>query len=317
MDVKPKGPPTPDADGNYESPALLALARVWEDYCEEIATAENVLGVIHELGSFAHYQLGLLEQQIEGKVSDPDNESFALIYEGFEVLLEACETMLLEFSDTLPEGVEEPEEGFFSQGYDLVQEATNQMMLGHNLAMEHIEAMAEVSCPFCQHTNSRESAKCDRCGRSLPSQVGDDAGGFLDLTERQGLEQENKPDGSSTRNFAMTSHILEGWKAGAVTADQLQDFLDGLQNSFSQHLEETHQQELLVSKAPPEQQNGLREAIKRTQEGLEMSLQSVEKMRLAFVEEDDRHLFFGLSDLEEASKVLVEAYWAGEKASKA
>ena len=36
----------------------------------------------------------------------------------------------------------------------------------------------------------------------------------------------------------------------------------------------------------------------------------------AFENEDDRYLFFGLGDLEEASKVLVEAYWANKEASK-
>ena len=47
-----------------------------------------------------------------------------------------------------------------------------------------------------------------------------------------------------------------------------------------------------------------------------MSLDSVARMRLAFENEDDRYLFFGLGDLEEASKVLVEAYWANKEASK-
>lgn len=313
-----KGPPEPDEDGNYDSPALKALSQVWEDFCDEEVGPEEVLGVIHEVGGFAHFQIQTLEAQIDQGISDPDNEAFALIFEGFELLLEAAEIMLMEFAEELPEDVEEPEDGFFTSGFDLVQEATNQIVKGHNLAMEHIEAMAEVSCPFCQHVNSRDNQKCGKCGRPLPVSSGMEAQqGSMNVVERQGLEK--KPagggEGGLTRNYAQTAHMLEGWKAGAVGAEQLAHYLDGLEANFQGHLQETIQQAEMIKRAPQEQQEGLFQALDMTQRGLEMSLESIAKMRLAFDNEDDRYLFFGLSDLEEASKVLVEAYWANKKAA--
>jgi hypothetical protein len=313
---RPSGPPKPDADGNYDSPALRSLSRVWEDYCEEIAAPEDVMGVIAEIGNFSLHQLRTLEHQVEQGVSNPENEAFSLIFEAFETLVEACELMMMEFADEVPEDVEEPEDGFFTYGFDLVQEATNQMMEGHNLGMEHIEAMAEVNCPFCQHVNSRENPKCDKCGRNLP-QCGGDSGSSLNVVEHQGLERKSGAEGEFTKNYVMTATILEDWKAGKVSAEQLTNFLDNLEQYLNGHLNETEQQEQLISGAPEGQQEALFQALELTRRGLHMSLEAVAKMRSAFDLQDDRYLFFGLSDLEEASKVMLEGYYANKKAAKA
>ena len=184
---RPPGPPEPDADGNYDSPALQALGRVWEDFCEEVATADDVMDVIGEIGGFSQAQLRQLDHQVETKTSNPDNESFKLIFEAFEILLDACEFMALEFAEEIPADIEEPEEGFFVYGFDLVQEATNQMMEGHKLGMMQIEEMAEVNCPFCSHINQRGQPKCDKCGRAMPN--AQSAGRALNVKEHQGLEK--------------------------------------------------------------------------------------------------------------------------------
>lgn len=314
----PPKPLKPDADGNYDSPAIRSLTRVWEDYCEEVATPENVMGVIAEVGNFAASQLAHMERQVEGGASNPDDKVFAMIFEAFEVVLEGCEYMAMEFAPEIPEDVEEPEEGFFLFGFDLVQEGTNQMAEGHKLGMQHIEAMAEVNCPFCSAVNDRGSPKCDRCGRALPNS---NIGGApeptaINVKEHQGLER--KAPGQEeglTRNYAMAAHLLEGWKAGAVNADQLADFLDQLEANLSGHYEETKRQEKMLNQAPAAQRKALHEALEMTRRGLQMSLDSVAKMRQAFTQEDDRFLFFGLTDLEEASRVLVDAYWANKEAA--
>lgn len=307
--------PLPDVDGNYDSRALRALSKVWEDYCEDLATPENVLGVIQEIGMFSQAQLHGLEQQIEQGVSDPNNESFSLIFEAFEMILEACELMILEFSDELPEGMEEPEAGFFANGFQLVQEATNLMMEGHLKGMDHLDSISKVDCPFCSQSNSREEPRCTKCGRTLaPTHQ---TGGGLDLRESQGLDPSRPQEqAETTKNYATAHGILEGWKAGAVSPEQLSDFLHHLQESFSGHLKDTERQAGQVTLAPASQRDGLVRALDKTRAGLEMSLEAVDKMCQAFERQDDRYLFFGLADLEVASKVLLEAYWDNKAASK-
>lgn len=320
MDTPPsQGPPAvpePDEDGNYDSRALKALRRVWEDFCQEIATDENVMGVIQEVGFYSLAQLRGLEQQVDQGISDPENESFGLIFDAFELVVEACDFMALEFAEEIPEDLEEPEEGFFEYGLALVQDATNQMMEGHKLAMEHIEAMSYVNCPFCSHLNYRENAKCDKCGRSMPT-APTQSGGAVNLKEHQGLERPDAvPDGEVTKNYVMASQLLEAWKAGAVSPEQLAESLDNLEQNFAGHLKELEQQEKMLERAPDSQRDALFEALDKTRHGLDMSLEAVAKMRQAFDRQDDRYLFFGLTDLEEASKLLVEAFWDNKEAVK-
>lgn len=315
---QPQSLPTtslPDADGNYDSRALKALRTVWEDYCDEVATAENVMAIIADIGRFSQAQLMGLEEQVKRGISNPDNESFSLIFEAFELVLEACDFLAYEFVDDLPEDVEEPEEGFFDYGFQLMQDATNQMMEGHKLAMEHLQAMSMVSCPFCAHSNSRDDQKCGRCGRALPTAP--QAGGGIDLKERQGLEQGGQAQqGETTKNYAQTFQMLEAWKAGAVSPEQLGDFLHQLEASFGGHLAETDKQEKMIAQAPAHQQHALMQALQKTREGLRLSLEAVTKMKSAFELEDDRYLFFGLTDLEAATKVVLEGYWDNKAASK-
>lgn len=318
MDSLPPSPgsPSPDQEGNYDSPALAELRRVWDDYCAEQAAPEQVIGVIAEVGNFAHFQIQQLEAQVKRGESNPEDPAFSLILEAFEVLLEGCEAMAWEFTSEIPEDVEEPEEGFFAYGYDLCQEATNQMLAGHKLAMEHIEAMARVACPFCQRTNSRENAKCDNCGRALPPSADAGAGLAVNLVEHQGLDRQGAAtEGEFTRNHAMTVQILEAWKKGSVSAEELEQFLDQLEQNFSAHWQETERQGSLIERAPAQLRGPLQEALELTRDGIEKSLRALETMRSAFDQEDDRYLFFGLSELEDGSRLLVQAYWANKKAA--
>lgn len=308
--------PEPDEDGNYAPPPILALHRVWNDFCEEVATPEDVHSVIMEVGGFATAQLNILDTQVKKGMSNKDDPTFAAVYESFEMIVEGCEMMLYELADELPEDLEEPEDGFFLEGLAIVQEGVNQMVEAHQEGMEHIEAMAEVNCPFCQHLNSRENPKCDKCGRPLPSYQ-PDSGASINVKEQQGLEKKKDPSdaGEHTKNYVFTAKILEEFQAGAVDADQLSEYLDQLVHNLNAHMKDTDVQEKLIEQAPPKQQEGLFEALDLTRQGLEICLASVEKMRMAFGQDDDRYLFFGLSDMEEGSKILVDAYWLNKEAA--
>ena len=307
----------PDEEGNYSPPPILALRRVWNDFCEEVATPEDVHSVIMQVGSFATAQINILDTQVKEGTSRREDETFSAIYEAFETIVEGCELMLFEFSEEFPEGVEEePEEGFFCEGLAIVQEGVNQMVIAHRQGIEHVQEMSEVNCPFCQHLNTRGTPKCDKCGRPMPVSQVPKAGSELNVKEHQGLERKQVgADGEHTKNYVYTAQILEGWKAGQVSVEQLTEYLNTLEHNLKAHLKDTDLQEKIIQKAPATQQDDLFEALDLTREGLNISLAAVEKMRLAFVHGDDRYLFFGLTDMEEGSRILVDAYWLNKEAS--
>ena len=320
MDPQPHPPglPTPDQDGNYDSPPLKALRRVWQDYQAEIATEPQVMDVIAELGRFAQHNLGLFEKQIDEGASDPDDPGFSLIIEAFELILEGCEHMALEFVEPeIEDEVEEPAEGFFPFGLSLVQEATNQMMEGHKLTLQHIASIGQVNCPFCSQRNSREELRCGKCGRNLPqTETVAVPGSFSSAVQEEGLEGSQGPQGELTENYVTLARAVSGWKSGAVTHQELAATLDAVEGKLLSHLDDTERQEQILKKAPQTLQPALASAVGLTQEALDASLAAIERMRLAFEKEDDTYLHLGLGDFEEASRLMVQSYLASKAAAQ-
>ena len=309
--------PTPDKDGNYDSPPLRALRQVWADFEAELASETDVMDTIAELGRFAQHNLRLFEKQISSGESNPEDPGFSLIIEAFELILEGCEYMALEFVEPDPEDdVEEPEEGFFVCGLDMIQEATNQMMEGHKLTMQHIAASAEASCPFCGQKNLRDLARCAKCGRALPLSESPPLDTGFSSVQSEGLESRHAPPAELTENYVFLSRAVEGWKSGSVTSQELAQALDIVEQKLVAHLDDTERQELLLKKAPAAQQGALSEAVGMTQDGLEASLAAVERMRLAFEKEDDTYLYLGMGDFEEASRLMVASFVASKEAAK-
>ncbi len=314
---RPTRPPEPDENGDYDCPALVALRRVWNDYCEEIASPEQVMDTISEIGRFCQHNLGLLEKQVEDGVSNPEDPAFSLILEAFEMMLEACEYLALEFVEPDPEDeVEEPEEGFFMLGIELVQEATNQMMEGHNLALDHIQAISEVNCLFCSQKNSRESQRCSKCGRTLPNSVNPAGGSSFEAVNTEGLDKSgSEPQGEFTRNYVTVAQTISGWQSGHISPEQLLEVLDAVEEALAAHLEDTERQESQLRQAPQAQQQALLQAVALTQEGLEASLAGLERMRDALEREDETQLSLAMSEFESASRQMVASYHACKQAA--
>ncbi len=309
--------PTPDQDGNYDSPPLRALRRVWADYQAKIATETDVMDTIAELGRFAQHQLGLFEKKIDSGASNPDDPGFSLIIEAFELVLEGCEYMALEFVEPDPEDeVVEPKEGFFTCGLGLIQDATNQMMEGHQLTMDHIAASSEASCPFCGQKNSRELPRCAKCGRALPQSEAPQLEPEFSAVQEEGLENEQAAPGELTENYMVLAYSVEGWRSGELSHQELAQILDAIEQKLLAHLEETERQEQVLRLAPPAQREALAAAVGLTQDGLEASLAAIERMRLAFEKEDDTYLHLGLGDFEEASRLMVQSFLASKEAAR-
>ncbi len=314
---RPTEPPKPDEDGNYDSPALQALQRVWNDFVDEKAEEGHVLSVIAEIDRFATFQLEHLNLQIEQGAAKPEEESFKLIYEAFEILLDATDMMAFEFVPP-EEEMEEPEDGFFLAGLELVQEATNQMMRGHNLALEHIEATSQINCMFCKHDNPRGIERCQNCGRALPKMPGQPVQSSFTAVQEEGLTKTAGPKGSNvTENYVILAQGVGLWREQQIDAERLFEGIEEIEQRLIDHQHDLPDQRYLVEEQAPEhQRRALLAAIDKTEEGLERSLAALDRMKLAFEKEDDTYLELGLSEFEEASKLLVEAFHANQSASR-
>ncbi|MGE0492998.1 MAG: hypothetical protein AB7S38_27550 [Vulcanimicrobiota bacterium] len=304
METQSRGIPQPDSDGNYTSPPLAAIRRVWGDYQQEIASEEDVVTVLQAVADFAQLQVEQLEAQLEAGVSQVENAAFLRILEAFELHHEALELMAEHF--------EAPEEGLFERGLAIVQEATNELMAGHQMLLDDIEAAGQVNCMFCSAPNPRGTDKCARCGRSLL--VPGEARSAISVVNAEGLDN-SAGQGQVTQNFALVKGAVEAWRAEQLSSDDLLAQLEQVEENLAGHRASNEEAASRLEEAPPERRQAITAALEQTDVAIAHNLAAIEKMKLAFVKEDDTYLVNGLADLEHASRLTLAAFQALKSAN--
>ncbi len=294
---------------NYESPALATIRRVWSAYQEGQATSEDVLGVLSQVAGFVQFELATLADQAEKGVARADDPIYRQIVSAFQSHLEAVEVMVGEFSQEEPTGAE------FSRGLELARAANDLMLEAHNQAMEHIQAMGRVSCIFCSQDNERGTERCSKCGRNLPAAVDDPERSSFAAVNAEGLEGGGPKGAEVTDNYVEVARALQAWRQDQLDADGLLAVLDEVEQRSRQHRADLVQQREMVSLAPEEAREALHQGLELTESGLVETLAALEKMKLAFVKEDDTYLETGLHDLEKAAHTMVQAFHAARAAA--
>lgn len=127
----------PDAAGDFDSPALMALRDIWDAYVEGEVDDEDVVGVIHQIAASLEQHLDVLQEQVNQGKSDVYDPIFSSVCKAFMNHLQALKHMLKEF-----QGETDDERCFFEEGYEMAQKATNQMMEAHDKTMARIDSKA-------------------------------------------------------------------------------------------------------------------------------------------------------------------------------
>ena len=287
-----------------KSPPLLALERVWDDYCASIATEQDVLLVLEASAELAQLQIDSLVAQISAGQSDLKNQIVKKILQGFNKHLEAVDIMSLEF--------EEPEVGHFERGLDLAQVATDQLADGYAELMGQIEAMGQINCIFCSTSNPRGSERCQRCGRQLPV-AEEDKRELFSAVNAEGLEG-GAPAITETENSTRLALAVQNLKEGQIQAEAMQAELDEVERRLAGHREDNAKfGSSLESSKDPRAAAGLA-AVKSTQVAIDKSLVALDTMRAGFEQENDALLEAGLAEYRAASALMLEAMRAMEAA---
>lgn len=292
--------PEPDAEGNFVSPSLAMIRRVWQAFHEEQATAEDVSGVLYQVAGILQVELSTLQAQLDQGVSQPDDPVFQKIQQAFQNHLAAVELMAADFEE-------------FPAGLAMAQQATNDLMAAHTEAMRHIEAMGQVSCIFCSHENPRGEERCHNCGRNLPGAI--EKSSFA-AQNSVGLDAGGPSVADVTENYVLVARALEAWRRDELDAGELLGALEEVEQRTRAHREETFEHRQLIEQAPPEAHEALHQGVDQTQAALDDTLAALEKMKLAFVKEDDSYLETGLHDLEAAARSLVQAFHSSRAAAQ-
>lgn len=195
-----------------------------------------------------------------------------------------------------------PGQGHYEIGLKLAQQATNQLALGHQKMVEHIEAMGRVSCMFCGRENDRGQAKCGQCGRALPQ---DAPTSSFEARESAGLDPASK--GQVTENYKQLAAATEAWRAEQLDADGLLAKLEEVEDRLTRHQGDNLKYRETLENCPEEHRTALYNAVDATDKALDAGLLALEKMKLAFEKEDDSYLESGLHDFEASAWMMLAA----------
>ncbi len=280
----------PDQEGNYLSRPLLALLRVWHDYLEEKVPEETVFSVLQAVAQMTQAQLDSIESQIESGQTNPESPIVQQVIESFEIHFDALELMAEHFED--------PEQGLFEKGLEVIQEATNSLMEAHEGILDHIEETSQVNCMFCGQKNPRSGQKCSQCGR--PIQAPGTEKSSLSVVQSEGLEKKQSL-GRTTENCARLHHAVVGWRGGHLDADGLMSEMLLIEGNLRGHLEGNQR----LRQKPGA--DTIAQALDVMDQGLHLSLAALAKMKMAFEKEDDSYLVNGLADFDAATTTVSQA----------
>lgn len=283
------------------------LRCVWRDYVQEVATEDDVLGVLDQVTGYILFELETLRQQALQGISDPENRTFQAIVGAFEQHLEANQTMAEEFSAENSKDFGE----VFRRGFGLAQQATQSMMDAHRVTMEDIEAMSQLDCIFCGHSNLRGTGRCAKCGRNLP---GGSQSSSFSLIEQEGLDPAAGPE--VTQNYALLDQALDAWEVGDMEDEALGQLLDDIEQKLLGHQAETETQHSEIQRAPKHAQEALREGVSLTQEALKASLEALKSLKDGFQKGNAEQMGQGFEEFESASHSMVQAYKASREAGR-
>ncbi|MCE7870630.1 hypothetical protein DYH09_09660 [bacterium CPR1] len=245
----------------------------------------------------------------EQLVARADDPIYRQIVSAFQNHLEAVEVMVGEFSREQSTGAE------FARGLELARTANDLMLEAHNQAMVHIQAMGRVSCIFCSQENERGSERCSKCGRNLPPTADEPERSSFAAVNAGGLEGGGPKGSEVTDNYVEVARALQAWRQDQLDADGLLAVLEAVEQRSRQHQADLVQQREMIELAPEEAREALHRGLDQTEAGLVETLAALEKMKLAFIKEDDTYLETGLHDLEKASRTMVQAFHTARAAA--
>ncbi len=309
MSRKTGSPIVPDEFGDYDSPVLKSLRKVWNRFLEDAADEEDVLQAVRQARLQVDSHLDNLQAQVDANISDPEAPLFRSVARAFVEHLEALQLMEREF-DASPD---DPEyDDFFERGYIQAQEATNRMMRAHEATLEHIEEESWTTCPSCDARNLVTNRECHSCRLALPKQVQ-----MVSQRGRQSFLAEEvtvKPvsGGTVTENFLSVKRAVDRWLENGGGLSLVLSTIGEVRESMQLHLEDIAR---LVESLAGENEAVL-SALSETESRIVESLNSLSRLERALSEPQPKTpvVRVRMVELETQSQGVAESYYQLKKA---
>ncbi len=219
-----------DEHGNFDSPALKALQDVWDEYEQEAIEADEVVRVIDRIEAYVKSQIEEMEKAAESPEVDAHDPNRVVILDGFYDHLRGLEKMRASFAEDNIDLVDE--------GFEWIQSATNQMVLGYQGLIEDSERMSPKLCVQCRRENDQHAGYCRRCGAILPV-VGLPAEKRLLAVSDESQPQpqsQGEGDKETTPNYIAVADAHQAWRGTEISSEEyLQRLVEVRERHLTQH----------------------------------------------------------------------------------
>lgn len=285
-----------DEDGNYDSPALQRLRAIWDDYDQGKATAQDVLQLTDKIQNYIEEQIREIEETADSLGPDNKNANRETILDGFYEHLRGLELMRLFFK--------EEDDSLIDEGFDLIQEATNLLMMGlQGLVEESVHEIPKL-CVRCGRENSQDANSCKRCGTILPmlTEFANPSTSLLAINDSEAPET---AEDETTPNFIEISDAYQNWQASQLDSHGFFDAVvkvHKIQLSDLEEITKSYRQEQSNNPDSP-----LAQALLQTANCLEQNIGSLESLAQAIDEERHTEVSQNFQSFAETTIELIEA----------
>ncbi len=281
----------PDENGNFSSPALDALLGVWDDYDAERVEHDEVLRVVSRVEAFVSEKLQTMEAEAVSPKVDPHDPNRVAILTAFQNHLVALKSMRDSFANDDFELVDE--------AFEILQNATNQMVLGLSGLIEDDARYAPILCVRCAKENQKTSNNCVHCGAILPKIAQPNEKQVLAVAE---IDRGQESDGETTPNYIEVAEAHESWSQKTLSDEQFYQVLSTVrERHVGQHT-------LVCELLAKAQDSGDDPAdLEHLAEILEQNVNALDEMLEGLEETDDEAVEQGLNALAGATLLLIKA----------
>lgn len=280
-----------EEDGNFVSPVLQRLFEVWDEYDNGEIEEDEVLAVLGRVEALTRTQIQEMEASGKEPGVDLHDPNRVAILMSFQAHLDGVEKMRQFFSTDNPDLVDE--------AFDILQQATNQMMNGLHGLLETNRETAPKLCVQCSSPNPRDATVCSSCNAILPVAEAPRESRLVsmespDMGEADAIE--------TTPNYIELSEAHEAWIDEERSAQELFDTAAAVKERLvAEH------QELVAFMESGESGEEMVDYLNARLQALELSADSVEQILVALESDNPPGVEDGMFEFAQATVSLLDA----------
>ncbi len=296
--------PEPDEDGNYSTPALIAVYDALDEFDAGNMKESEILRLFDRIQKTVDDMLVVMDVCVQEGIDDPSNPINEAIAAAFEEHLDALD--LLRGATTNKDMAKR------GKALTALHAATNRLVDAYAFFQRLRNAASVVYCPNCSNENKFGQSQCSRCKTTLP--VGDNLTlqGRLLAEASDGVLHSESAFFIKTPNYERIETAYTQWKANAISKSELRSELEAVEQNMATHREFNRSERQDLDDLDAEELQMMTKFLNAVDDAIEANLAAINRMKLYYENSDQLNLQQGFDMLALATTKMVEAYLAQE-----